>query len=163
MSRYLGNIVDLLVTPITPPQFILAYTLAAMLRGLLVGLTVWLISTFFAHLPWVHPLAGGGHGRSRQLSLRPVRHDCRHLRQQLRRPVDVHQLRHPAPDLSRRGFLPHLHPAVPLGEPLPPQSPFLPDRRFPPRPARRRGPVVLHLLSASAPLWRSVCSSGRPC
>ena len=57
MSRYLGNIVDLLVTPVSPPQFILAYTLAAMFRGLLVGVAVWIISTFFAHLPWVHPAA----------------------------------------------------------------------------------------------------------
>jgi ABC-2 type transport system permease protein len=56
MSRYLGNIVDLLVTPITPTQFILAYTLAAMLRGLAVGAVVWLISLPFATLPWTHPL-----------------------------------------------------------------------------------------------------------
>ncbi|TLM66628.1 MAG: ABC transporter permease [Deltaproteobacteria bacterium] len=55
MSRYLGNIVDLLVTPLTPAQFILAYTLAAMLRGLAVGLVVWLISLGFASLPWAHP------------------------------------------------------------------------------------------------------------
>ena len=57
MSRYLGNIVDLLVTPITPSQFILAYTLAAMLRGLAVGLIVWGISCLFATLPWAHPFA----------------------------------------------------------------------------------------------------------
>jgi ABC-2 type transport system permease protein len=57
MSRYLGSIVDLLVTPVTPSQFIFAYTLAAMIRGLLVGLVTWLISLFFAPLPWVHPLA----------------------------------------------------------------------------------------------------------
>jgi len=56
MSRYLGGIVDLLVTPVTPPQFILAYTLAAMIRGLLVGTVVWLISTLFTGLPWVSPL-----------------------------------------------------------------------------------------------------------
>ncbi len=56
MSRYLGNIVDLLVTPLTPAQFIMAYTLAAMLRGLAVGAVVWLISLFFATLPWAHPL-----------------------------------------------------------------------------------------------------------
>ena len=60
ISRYLGNIVDLLVTPITPRQFILAYTLAAMLRGLAVGVAVWLISLGFAHLPWVHPLLAIG-------------------------------------------------------------------------------------------------------
>jgi len=57
MSRYLGNIVDLLVTPVTPTQFIMAYTLAAMLRGLAVGVVVWVISLFFADLPWAHPLA----------------------------------------------------------------------------------------------------------
>jgi len=57
MSRYLGNIVDLLVTPISPPQFIFAYTLAAMLRGLAVGSVVWLVSTLFAPLPWASPLA----------------------------------------------------------------------------------------------------------
>ena len=55
MSRYLGSIVDLLVTPLTPTQFILAYTLAAMLRGMVVGTVVWLISLPFATLPWVHP------------------------------------------------------------------------------------------------------------
>jgi ABC-2 type transport system permease protein len=57
ISRYLGNFVDLLVTPITAWQFILAYTLAAMLRGLLVGSAVWGISTLFVDLPWSHPLA----------------------------------------------------------------------------------------------------------
>ncbi len=55
MSRYLGQIVDLLVTPLTPPQLIFAYTFASMLRGLLVGLAVGLISLFFAELPWAHP------------------------------------------------------------------------------------------------------------
>lgn len=57
VARYIGNILDLLVTPITPRQFILAYTLASMLRGLLVGVAVWGISTFFAELPWVSPWA----------------------------------------------------------------------------------------------------------
>ena len=56
MSRYLGGIVDLLVTPVSPPQFIMAYTLAAMVRGLLVGVVVLLISTLFAELPWDAPL-----------------------------------------------------------------------------------------------------------
>lgn len=54
-SRYLGNIVDLLVTPITPGQFITAYTLAAMLRGLVVGFAIYLVSLCFTGLPWVDP------------------------------------------------------------------------------------------------------------
>lgn len=57
MSRYLGNIVDLLVTPLTPAQLIAAYTLAAMFRGLLVGSVVFCVSLFFAELPWVSPFS----------------------------------------------------------------------------------------------------------
>ena len=60
MSRYLGSIVDLLVTPLTPTQFLAGYTLAAMLRGFLVGLVILLVSLFFTNLPWVHPFAALG-------------------------------------------------------------------------------------------------------
>lgn len=56
MARYLGNIVDMLVTPLTPAQFIFAYTLASMVRGLLVGIAVLLVSFFFADMPWAHPI-----------------------------------------------------------------------------------------------------------
>lgn len=56
MARYLGNIVDLLVTPLTPAQFIFAYTFASMVRGLLVGIAVLFVSVFFADLPWAHPV-----------------------------------------------------------------------------------------------------------
>lgn len=55
MSRYLGNIVDLLVTPISSGQFIMAYTLAAMLRGLLVGSVILGVSSCFTTLPWANP------------------------------------------------------------------------------------------------------------
>jgi len=55
-SRYIGNIVDLLVTPITASQMILAYTIAAMARGLTVGLLVLFISSFFAEIPLVYPV-----------------------------------------------------------------------------------------------------------
>jgi ABC-2 type transport system permease protein len=55
MCRYLGYIVDFLVIPITPPQFIIAFTVAAMIRGFVVGLVVFIVSTFFADIPWVNP------------------------------------------------------------------------------------------------------------
>ena len=58
MARYLGFIVDFLVTPLSPRQFILAYTLAAMLRGLLVGTVVLIVSSFFATIPWPFALQG---------------------------------------------------------------------------------------------------------
>ncbi|PLY02735.1 MAG: ABC transporter [Desulfuromonas sp.] len=56
MARYLGNIVDLMVTPLSPPQLIFAYTCASMLRGLLVGSAVLCVSLFFAPLPWANPM-----------------------------------------------------------------------------------------------------------
>jgi len=56
ISRLHGNIVDLLVSPITPTQFIMAYTLAAILRGVLVGVVIWFITSFFTALPWTSPL-----------------------------------------------------------------------------------------------------------
>lgn len=55
MSRYLGNIVDLLVTPLSPVQYILAYSAAAMFRGLLVGAVILGITCCFTTLPWPHP------------------------------------------------------------------------------------------------------------
>lgn len=59
-ARYIGNIVDLLVTPLTSAQFISAFTLAAVLRGLMVGSCTFLVSLYFTGLPWVHPgLAAG--------------------------------------------------------------------------------------------------------
>lgn len=55
--RYLNGIVELLVIPITPFRFALAFTLAAVLRGLIVGAVVWGISMFFTDLPWANPAA----------------------------------------------------------------------------------------------------------
>lgn len=53
--RFLNSIVELLTIPISPWSFALAFTIAAILRGLLVGLVVWLISLFFTSLPWADP------------------------------------------------------------------------------------------------------------
>lgn len=50
MARYLNYIVDFLVTPISPAQYIVAYTLAAVARGMLVGLGIILVSTCFVEL-----------------------------------------------------------------------------------------------------------------
>lgn len=56
-SRYIGNIVDLLVTPLSANQMILAFTAAAIIRGILVGMMVWVVSLFFTDLPWTNPAA----------------------------------------------------------------------------------------------------------
>ncbi|MCI5066564.1 ABC transporter permease [bacterium] len=56
MARYLGFIVDILVTPLSSTEFILGYTLSSMLRGALVGLGIFSVSFVFVELPWAHPL-----------------------------------------------------------------------------------------------------------
>lgn len=55
ISKFLGNIQDLLVTPLTPTHYLLAYTLAGILRALAVGGVVLIVSLFFTQLPWTHP------------------------------------------------------------------------------------------------------------
>lgn len=54
-ARYLGFIVDFMVTPLRAWQFVLALTLAAMLRGLIVGSLVLVVGSFFADIPWQSP------------------------------------------------------------------------------------------------------------
>lgn len=53
--RYMNGIVELLTIPISPFFFGLAFTLAAIVRGLLVGSVVMVISLLFTDLPFAHP------------------------------------------------------------------------------------------------------------
>ena len=50
-SRVTGNLVFVLLTPISTREFFTAYVLAAVVRGLAVGLTVWLVSMLFIPIP----------------------------------------------------------------------------------------------------------------
>ena len=50
-SRVTGNLVFVLLTPISNREFFLAYVLAAVVRGLAVGIAVWLVSMFFMPIP----------------------------------------------------------------------------------------------------------------
>lgn len=50
-SRVTGNLVFVLLTPISTREFFAAYVLAAVIRGLAVGLTVWLVSMLFIPIP----------------------------------------------------------------------------------------------------------------
>lgn len=54
-SRVTGNLVFVLLTPISTREFFSAYVIAAAIRGLAVGVTVWLVSIFFIPVP-VHSL-----------------------------------------------------------------------------------------------------------
>ncbi len=55
-SKITGNIVFVLLTPLTPLEMFLAYVLAAMVRGLVVGLGVLVVTLLLFHVPVMHPL-----------------------------------------------------------------------------------------------------------
>ena len=54
-SKVMGNIVFLLLTPISYFEFFLAFLIAAMVRCLVVGLSVYLVTMFWVDVPLVHP------------------------------------------------------------------------------------------------------------
>ncbi len=53
-SKVMGNIVFLLLTPLTYLQFFVAFLAAAVIRGLVVGLSIYLVAISFIDLPVVH-------------------------------------------------------------------------------------------------------------
>jgi ABC-2 type transport system permease protein len=55
-SKITGNIVFVLLPPLSHLEFLLAYLIASMLRGLLVGTGVALVGFWFTDLPLWHPL-----------------------------------------------------------------------------------------------------------
>jgi ABC-2 type transport system permease protein len=54
-SKITGNILFVLLPPLSYRAFYAAYVLAALLRGLLVALGVWLASALLVHTPLAHP------------------------------------------------------------------------------------------------------------
>ncbi len=55
-SKITGNIVFVLLPPLSHWELFVAYVAAAMVRGLAVGLGVFLVTAWFAHLSFSHPL-----------------------------------------------------------------------------------------------------------
>jgi ABC-2 type transport system permease protein len=53
-SKVMGNIIFVLLTPLTYLQFFLAFLAAAIVRGLVVGLSIYLVALWFVDLPIVH-------------------------------------------------------------------------------------------------------------
>ena len=53
-SKVMGNIIFVLLTPLTYLQFFLAFLAAAIVRGLIVGLSIYLVALFCVDLPLVH-------------------------------------------------------------------------------------------------------------
>lgn len=55
-SKITGNLVFVLLTPLSHWELFSAYVLAAMVRGLVVGLGVFVVTAWFAHLSFTAPL-----------------------------------------------------------------------------------------------------------
>lgn len=53
-SKVMGNIIFILLTPLTYLQFYIAFIAAALVRGLVVGLSIYLVAIWFVDLPLVH-------------------------------------------------------------------------------------------------------------
>jgi ABC-2 type transport system permease protein len=55
-SKITGNLVFVLLTPLSHWEIFSAYTIAAMVRGIAVGLGVFVVTAWFAHMSFVAPL-----------------------------------------------------------------------------------------------------------
>ena len=55
-SKITGNLVFVLLTPLSHWEIFSAYVIAAMVRGVVVGLGVFIVTAWFAHLSFVAPL-----------------------------------------------------------------------------------------------------------
>lgn len=56
IAKMQGTIVDLLVAPLSVVELLMAFTLAALLRGLMVGGIVWLVAAIFTGFQIAHPV-----------------------------------------------------------------------------------------------------------
>ncbi len=56
-SKVMGNIVFLLLTPLSYLEFFLAFLGAAVIRGVVVGLCIYLVAIIFIDLPVAHPFS----------------------------------------------------------------------------------------------------------
>lgn len=54
-SKVTGNLIFVLLAPLSPFQFYSAYVLASVVRGLIVGIAVFLVGLVFAEVPLSHP------------------------------------------------------------------------------------------------------------
>ena len=54
-SKVMGNIIFILITPISYLDFFLAFLAASIIRGVCVGFCIYLVSTLFIDLPLEHP------------------------------------------------------------------------------------------------------------
>ncbi len=54
-SKITGNLVFVLLTPLSAFELFLAFVLASMVRGTVVGIGVYLVTVFFIHVPVRHP------------------------------------------------------------------------------------------------------------
>ncbi|HYV47936.1 MAG TPA: ABC transporter permease [Myxococcaceae bacterium] len=60
ITKIQGTIVDLLAAPLGPAELLFGFITGAMIRGLAVGLLIWLVSALFTDFSLAHPLVAVG-------------------------------------------------------------------------------------------------------
>lgn len=58
--KLMGTVIDLLVTPLSYGELLAGFLAAAVIRGAMVGLLMWLVAAFFTGFGLAHPLAAVG-------------------------------------------------------------------------------------------------------
>jgi hypothetical protein len=156
-AKITGSIVFVLLPPIPYSAFFAAYVLAAVVRGLLVGVGVLLATVWFADLTVVAPLWILVFSVLGRRAVRGARHDCRHLVRKVRPAGRLPEFPDHAADHVVRRLLLDLHLAHVLAGGIALQSRFLHDRRLPLRLfwRLRRG--------ARKPAWQSSLPVSPPC
>lgn len=56
LAKFSGSVRDLLAAPLSGLEITSAYTIAAMVRGLINGIVIWIVALLFTDIPVAHPL-----------------------------------------------------------------------------------------------------------
>ena len=154
-SKITGNLIFVLLPPLSPDDLFAAYVLGAMVRGLVVGLGVFLVTLWFAPslLAMPHPLWALAFALAWQRDPGHAGPHRRHLGRQVRPARGVPEFHHRAADVPVRRLLLDPLAAAVLAGAVALQPVLLYDRRLPLRLFRR----VRHfaVVRASPSSWRS--------
>ncbi len=129
-SKVTGNIVFMLLPPISYLEFFGAYVLASVTRGIVVGLGVLVVTVWFVDLTVEAPPLDIGVCTVWQRDSRCAGTGCRHLGRQIRSARRISEFRHHAADFPVGRVLLDSFPAAFLAGCFSVESVFLHDRRI---------------------------------
>ena len=156
-SKITGNLIFVLLPPLSPVELFAAYVVGAMVRGLVVGLGVFAVTLWFAPslLAMPHPLWALAFALAGSAHPRHARPDRRHRGRQVRPARGVPELHHHAAHVPVGRLLLDPFAAAVLAGGVARQSVLLHDRRIPLRVFRAVGYVALAVARHRRALSRS--------